>query len=91
MIDRLAERGFQIPNAGDDAGIHECGEVLKAICLVEQRAEFTQVLYVLLGEFGHVGLRQDFDQRDFQRRKRRGAVQSIASCCSHWPGTRGWR
>ncbi|MGA2965614.1 MAG: hypothetical protein ABSD64_05330 [Terriglobales bacterium] len=79
MINGFAERGLQLPHARNDVGIHERGEVLKAVRLVQQRAEFAQQLHIVLREYGHVGLGQDFQQRDFERRERDRSIQAIAA------------
>ena len=79
VIDRLAERRFQLPNPRNDAGIHERAEVLEAIRLVEQGAEFAQQLHVASGEHGYFRLGQNFQQRNFKRRQRNRAVEAIAA------------
>ena len=56
VINRFAERSFQFPNTRNDAGVHERAEVLKAIRLVEQGAEFAQQLHMIFREYGYVGL-----------------------------------
>src|ERR1700682_5890923 len=79
VINRFAERGLQFPNPRNDAGVHERAEVLKAIRLVEQGAEFAQQLYMIFREYGNVGLRQDFQQRNLKRRQRNRSVEAIAT------------
>ena len=79
VINRLAERGFQFPNPLDDAGVHERAEVLKAVRLLEQGAEFTQQLHVGFRQYGNVGLRQNFQQRNFKRRQRNRAIEAVAA------------
>ena len=79
VIDRFAERGFQLPNPLDDAGIHERAEILKAIGLVEQGAEFAQQLHIVFREHGHVGLGQNFQQRNFKRRQRNRSIEAVAA------------
>ena len=51
----------------------------KAIRLVEQGAEFAQQLHIVLREFGHVGLGENFQQRDFKRRQRNRSIQAVAA------------
>src|ERR1700691_2737491 len=79
MIDRFAERSLQLANAGDDARVHERVEILKTICLIKQRAEFTQQLHVLFRKRRNVRFREDFEQRNFKGRKRNRAVESVAA------------
>ncbi len=79
MINRFAERGFQLPNPLDDAGIHERAEVLEAVRLVEQGAEFAQQLHIGIREHRHIGLGQDFQQRNFKRRQRNRAIEAVAA------------
>ena len=54
-------------------------EILEAVGLIEQGAEFAQQLYVLLGKLGHVGLGQNLQQRNFKRRKRDRSIESVAA------------
>ena len=79
MINRFAERGFQFPNPRNNARVHERAEVLKAIRLVEQGAKFAQQLHMIFWEYGHVGLRQDFQQRNFKRRQRNRSIEAVAT------------
>src|ERR1700723_154639 len=62
MIDRFAKRSLQVPYAGYDARVHKRVEILKSICLVKQRTEFSQQLHMLFGKRGNVGLGKDFEQ-----------------------------
>ena len=79
VINRFAERSFQLPYPRDDAGVHERAEVPEAICLIEQGAEFAQPLHIGIGEHGYVGLGQDFQQRNFKRRQRDGSIEAVAA------------
>src|SRR5260370_650679 len=74
-----AKGGFQLPNTRNDPRVHERAEVLEAVRLVEQGAEFAQQLHIGFREYGYVGLRQDFQQRDFKRRQRNRSIEAVAT------------
>src|ERR1017187_913544 len=79
MIDRLAERCLQFANPRNDARVHQSAEILEAIRLIEQRAEFAQQLNVLFWKHRNIRLGEDLEERNFKWRERNGPVQSIAA------------
>ena len=97
MIKRRIQPLLQFAHARDHAGIHERVEIAEACNFFAHRIEAPQQLHVLLGQRRHVSIRQDFNQRNFERRKRECAIEAVSAllplsgharmpvekCCDH--------
>ena len=79
VVERRIERLFQFPHACDDFGIEQRIQVLAGKRLFLQRIEAPQQLNVFLGQRRRIGVREDFNQRDLERRKRERAIKTIAA------------
>ena len=79
MVERRIERLFQLADPCDDFRIEQRIQVAGSLRLLLQRIETPQQLHVFLGKRGHIGVGQNFDQGDLERRKRKRAVKTIAA------------
>ncbi len=78
MIKGSIQPALQFAHSRNDAGIDERIEIAIAGNLFAQGIEVSQQLHVFFGQRGHVGIGENFDQGDFEGRKRQRSVQSIA-------------
>ena len=79
MVKRRIQPLLQLAHPQDDARIHQRIEVAETRNLFPQGIESAQQLHMLLGQRGHVGIRKNFNQRNFKRRKRQRTIEAITT------------
>ena len=79
MVERRIQRLFEFPDPGDDLRLEQRVQVAAVLGFLLQRIETPQQLHVFLGQKGHVGVGENFNQGDLEGRKRKRTVEPEAA------------
>src|SRR5882757_7096568 len=78
MIEGTVQPALQLAHSRNDSGIHERIEIAVVADFFAQRVEVPKELHVFFRERGHVGVGKNFNQGNFEWRKRQRTIQSVA-------------
>src|ERR1700730_8190446 len=79
MKKRAFQRLLKLTHRLNDAGLEQRVQVTKAQHLFLQRIEAAQDLDMFFRKRWQFGVRQNFNERDLERRKRQRSVQTVAA------------
>src|SRR6267378_2379908 len=79
MIERRIQPLLQLAHPRNDSGVDQRIEVTKTANLFAQRVKAPQQLHVLFWQGRDIGVSQDFNQRNFERRERQRTIKAVAA------------